>query len=148
MAVHSGVPAMSHEDQRHLDLLSVFHYVVAGLAGCVGLFPIIHLIVGVMVLAGAIHDENGQAPPVLIGAMFVVMPLAFMAVSWSLAIALLLGGRRLKGRRSYQFCFVLAAVECIFMPFGTVLGVFTIVVLSRPSVKEAFSGGRAAVEGG
>ena len=139
---------MSPEDQRHLDLLSVFHYVVAGLAGCVGLFPIIHLVIGVMILAGAIHDENGQAPPALVGAMFVVMPLVFMAVGWSLAIALLLVGRRLKGRRSYQFCFVLAAVECVFMPFGTVLGVFTIVVLSRPGVKEAFVGGRAAIDGG
>jgi len=33
---------------------------------------------------------------------------------------------------------VMAAIECIFMPFGTVLGVFTIVVLARPSVKEMF----------
>jgi len=31
-----------------------------------------------------------------------------------------------------------AAVECIFMPFGTVLGVFTIIVLNRPSIKALF----------
>ncbi len=29
-------------------------------------------------------------------------------------------------------------VECIFIPFGTVLGVFTIIVLSRLSVKPVF----------
>jgi hypothetical protein len=36
-----------------------------------------------------------------------------------------------------------AALSCAFMPFGTVLGVFTIVVLVRPSVKQLFesSGG-------
>ena len=30
-------------------------------------------------------------------------------------------------------------VECLFMPFGTVLGVFTIVVLCREPVKQLFS---------
>jgi len=33
---------------------------------------------------------------------------------------------------------VIAGIECLFMPFGTVLGVFTLVVLVRPSVKELF----------
>ncbi len=33
----------------------------------------------------------------------------------------------------------MAGVACMFMPFGTVLGVFTIIVLLRDSVKELFS---------
>jgi hypothetical protein len=32
-----------------------------------------------------------------------------------------------------------AALACTLMPFGTVLGVFTIIVLSRPSVRVLFS---------
>ena len=32
----------------------------------------------------------------------------------------------------------MAATMCLFMPFGTVLGVFTIIVLMRPSVKPLF----------
>jgi hypothetical protein len=38
-----------------------------------------------------------------------------------------------------MFCLVMAGIQCIFMPFGTVLGVFTIIVLMRNSVKEAFT---------
>jgi hypothetical protein len=38
-----------------------------------------------------------------------------------------------------RLCFAMAGVECIFMPFGTVLGVFTILVLNRQSVKELFA---------
>ncbi|MEM1109447.1 MAG: hypothetical protein AAGH99_12245 [Planctomycetota bacterium] len=131
---------MSPEDQRHLDLMSVFHYLVAGLAGCFGLFPIIHLVIGVLALTGVIEDEQGQALPPIFGVIFVAIPLVFMATAWSLAIALVLAGRRLKNRRSHRFCFVLAAIECVFIPLGTVLGVFTILVLSRPSVKAAFEG--------
>jgi hypothetical protein len=33
----------------------------------------------------------------------------------------------------------MAAIACMLMPFGTVLGVFTIIVLMRPSVKELFA---------
>ena len=38
----------------------------------------------------------------------------------------------------YTFCFVMAALACAFFPFGTILGIFTIVVLVRPGVKEMF----------
>jgi hypothetical protein len=32
----------------------------------------------------------------------------------------------------------MAAIACMFMPFGTILGVFSIIVLVRPSVKSLF----------
>jgi hypothetical protein len=41
----------------------------------------------------------------------------------------------------YTICFVMACGECMFMPFGTVLGVFTILVLNRQSVKGLFAPG-------
>jgi hypothetical protein len=40
---------------------------------------------------------------------------------------------------------VIAAVECIFFPFGTVLGVLTIIVLMRPSIKSLFGVPSASV---
>jgi len=45
----------------------------------------------------------------------------------------------LKRRVSYTFCLVVAGIECILMPFGTVLAVFTIVVLMKDSVKALFA---------
>ena len=42
-------------------------------------------------------------------------------------------------RKHYTFCFVMACVECLSVPFGTMLGVFTILVLNRASVKELFN---------
>ena len=74
----------------------------------------------------------------LIGWIFIVVASVIILVGWSLAIAILFAGRCLARRTHYMRCFVVAAIECIFMPFGTVLGVFTIIVLSRPSVKILF----------
>jgi hypothetical protein len=41
-------------------------------------------------------------------------------------------------RKHYTFCLVMGCIECVFFPFGTALGVFTILVLVRESVKQLF----------
>lgn len=46
--------------------------------------------------------------------------------------------RFLSRRRHHVFCLVIAGIECLVMPFGTVLGVFTIIVLTKESVREMF----------
>ena len=50
----------------------------------------------------------------------------------------LLTGRFLRRHKHYMFCLVIACLECSFMPFGTVLGAFTIFVLMRESIKQSF----------
>jgi hypothetical protein len=69
-----------------------------------------------------------------------LMALAAFAIllGWTFAVCLIVAGRRLASQRSYTFCLVMAALACMFMPFGTVLGVLTIIVLMRPSVKSLF----------
>ena len=49
-----------------------------------------------------------------------------------------LAGRYLTQHRSYIFCLVMAALSCAFFPFGTVLGVFTIVLLQKDAVRQLF----------
>ena len=125
------------EDFQHLRLLSIFHYVVGGIIGICGCFPIIHLTVGIAVVSGAM-DDGGNGPPAAFGWIFVCMAAFMISMFWGAAIAILLAGGKLRDHTSHTFCLVVAAVECMFMPFGTVLGVFTIIVLVRPSVKELF----------
>ncbi len=122
---------------EHLRLLSIFHYVGAAMAGLFGCFPLLHLALGVMMLAG-VFDGGGDAPPRLLGLFFVIVALVFIATAWGLAILLIMNGRFLARRRHHTFCLVVAALACLFVPPGTVLGVFTIVVLMRPSVQQMF----------
>ena len=122
------------EDEQYLKLLSVFHYVVGGLAACFACIPIIHLAIGIAMLVGAIDDA-----PEFVGALLVVIAMFAMLIGWTLAVCIIVAGRCLAKRKRYMFCLVIAAISCVFMPFGTVLGVFTIIVLMRPSVKELFA---------
>ena len=127
-------------DEEYLRLLSVFHYVVAGLAGLFALFPIFHLAMGLfLILAPDKFAGQGQPPPAFIGWFFVAFAGVFIALGCTLAAFVLTAGRFLARRKHYVFCLVVAGMECLFVPFGTVLGTFTIIVLMRQPVKQLFT---------
>lgn len=128
------------QDEDHLRLLSIFHYVVAGLAAFFACFPLIHLAVGLaFILAPQKFQGKGEPPPSWFGWFFVIIASIFITLGWIFAAFVFTTARFLARRRHYMFCLVMAGVECLFMPFGTVLGVFTIVVLMRESVKQLFT---------
>ncbi|MDY7038462.1 MAG: hypothetical protein SV375_20180 [Thermodesulfobacteriota bacterium] len=129
-----------NQDLQHLKLLSVFHYVVAGLAAIFACFPLFHLIFGlIMVFFPEKMGTHGNAPPPFIGWIFIIFAGCFILFTLTLSVLILISGRFIAQRRHHLFCTVMAAVECLFMPFGTVLGVFTLIVLMRDSVKELFA---------
>jgi len=104
------------------------------------LFPVFHLILGLFMIFAPdkmFHDKQDSAPA-LIGWFFVIFAATFIIVGWVIAALILTTGRFLARRKHYTFCLVMAAVECLFMPFGTILGVFTIIVLMREPVKQLF----------
>ena len=131
-----------NKDLEHIRLLSIFHYVVGGLIALFACFPIIHLVIGITFLTTDFPQQPGEPefPTKLFGLMFTIIPLFFIFAGWTLAIFVIIAGRKLSDFKSYTFCFVVAAILCVFMPFGTILGVFTIIVLMRDSVKSLFNG--------
>ena len=129
----------SNQDTEQLRLLSIFHYVVAGMGAMFSMIPIIHLVIGISIVLGGFEDfESGAAPPAFFGWMFIIIPAVFILFGLATAACVAIAGRRLGHHRSYTYCLVIAGIECMFMPFGTVLGVFTLIVLMRPTVKELF----------
>jgi hypothetical protein len=130
---------MKNPDEDHLRLLSIFHYVLAFMDGVAGCFPLIHVSIGIAMLTGAFNAGPNPPPPEL-GLFFAVIGGSISLLFWSLAILKVLAGRWLSQHTHCRFCFVVAVIECLQMPMGTALGVFTILVLSRDSVKALFAG--------
>lgn len=132
------------QDEEHLKLLSIFHYVLGGMAALFALFPIIHLVFGLFILLAPESFANkGEPPPAFMGWLFVLFPAVMIIVGWTFAAFVFAAGRFLAQRKHYLFCMVVAGLECIFMPVGTALGVFTIIVLMRESVKQMFNASTA-----
>lgn len=132
------VPADANaQDIEHLRLLSIFHYVVAAITALFSLFPVIHLAIGLGLVSGRIDDTDPEA--VMVGWVFVGIAIMLILTGMVFAGLLAYAGRCLAQNRRYTFCLVIAAISCMFMPFGTVLGVFTLVILVKPSVKQRFN---------
>jgi hypothetical protein len=131
---------MNNDDKQHLRLLSIFHYIVGAMTALFACFPLIHLAIGIAILCGAFDGKD--APPRFLGLFFIIFSSVFILCGWALAVCMIIAGRNLARYRARTYCLVLAAIECIFMPFGTVLGVFTILVLMKDSVKELFAASR------
>jgi len=138
---------MNH-DKEHLRLLAIFHYVVAGLAALFSFFPLLYTTVGAIFIFAARHGTpkpGEELPPEFLGWIFVVLGLLLFLLGVAMAICILIAGRCLSLHRFYSFALVMACVECLFIPFGTILGVFTIIALSRESVKALFAATQTSV---
>jgi hypothetical protein len=132
----SAPGGFASEHLEHLRLLSIFHYVVAGLIALVSLLPGLQLVLGLLMAGGQLapEDEGSRV------AGFCLSGCAsfFLALGLGFAALIALAGRSLAERRRYTYCLVAATILCLFVPFGTVLGVLTIVVLVQPPVKALF----------
>jgi hypothetical protein len=127
-------------DQEHLRLLSIFHYIVGGLAALFSLFPLLYAAFGWFMLYASAHPQmqQGAPPPAFVGWIFIGVGCFGFLAGLALAMCIVLAGRFIARHRRYWFAFVVACVQCLFFPFGIILGVFTIIILSRTSVKQLF----------
>lgn len=142
-----GSPRGGQDDAAQLQLLSVLHYVMAGFTALFSLFPVIYLVLGIAVLSGAMPVDSSTASSPgevqLMGWVFTGLGTVFFL--GMLATAGLVGyaGRCLAREQRHTLCMVAAGVCCMFMPLGTILGVFTLVTLTRTSVRQRFAHGAA-----
>jgi hypothetical protein len=142
MADSSLPPIAGSKDEEHLKLLTIFHYVVAGLTALFASIPLIHVGLGLMMVLRPDflnNGHNGGAPPAWFGFIFIAIGGVIIVLGWAVAICTFISGRYLAQRKKRMFSFVTGAVLCMFMPFGTVLGIFTILVLNRESVQRLYA---------
>lgn len=128
-----------NDDKQHLHLLSIFHYVVAGLTALIFCIPILHFTVGLgIVISSLTQPQSDSGPGLLFGLMFALIGGSVVLMGWAFAICIAMAGYFIAKRKQYMFCLIIAGIQCTFTPFGTALGIFTLIVLIRPSVKDLF----------
>jgi hypothetical protein len=174
-----------NQDAEHLRLLSLFHYIHAGLIAFYSMFALVYIFMGLMFAVigltipiethaalpphveskheahaespiGPEHQDgppaqqhsadghsrdpfgNQEPPPAALiagmGLMFACIGTVALLFGLAYSTASFLTGRSLARRTRRLFCLIVAGINCVNMPLGTILGVFTFVVLLRPSV--------------
>lgn len=135
-------------DTEHMRQLTMFHYIVGALIAAFASVFIIHVVMGLTLLNHpSVFPAAPGAPPFPreAGYLFVIMGGIAVLGGWTLGGLTAYAGRCIRDRKNHTLIFVIAGLNCFFaMPLGTILGVFTFVVLSRPAVQEMFKPGPAS----
>lgn len=129
------------QDAEHLKLLAIFYYISSGLSCLGSLLGVFYAGMGLMIpkMAASSPRSSGPAPfPQEMTWMFFLMGIVIIVICLAMAVGNFLTARWLSARKNNTFCMVVAGLSCLFFPLGTALGVFTFIVLSRPSVAHLF----------
>jgi len=135
-------------DAEHLKLLAIFHFVAAGLAllGVLSLFGLSAMFHAMLANPKMWENQKlgvgpGPSPLEVIRQMFQMFQWFYVVLGgWSLASVVLnlLSGSYLRARKRRIFSMVVAGINCLHVPVGTVLGIFTFSVLGRESVRKVY----------
>jgi hypothetical protein len=135
--MENQIRTATDQQKGYLDLLAIGYYVVGGLAGLVSCFALIYLVLGGVMLFRPQSFQPDQ-PPAFVGCILFALGSGLLLAGWTYAATAVYAGRCLAQRRKHSFILVLAVVSCLFAPFGTILGILTIVLLVQPEVKALF----------
>ena len=130
-------------DREHVKLLAIFHFVFGGLAFVgIGFLGVHYAIMHTVFSNPDIWKSSQQAmPPKAFLNAFIWFYLFVGVLLLTGLILNVLSGLFLLQKRNRLFSLIIGGLNCLQIPFGTALGVFTILVLSRDSVRQLYPGG-------
>jgi hypothetical protein len=130
-------------DTEHLRLLRLGFFISAATNILWVFFPLIYVMMGALMLSGALDGAKpADAPPKALGLVLVFIGLGISLIAATFAVLKLLAAQAIGKRQRKGLIFTTAIISCLSLPWGTALGVLTLIVLSRPSVAAQFEGVR------
>lgn len=124
-----------------LKLLSVGYFIQGGIATFYGLVFAAYLAIMGAVFGSVLTNVQSRSQvPIPAG----VLSLIGVILGCVLLLVILMGllmlycGLALRRRRHRLLVLIMAGVNLLSIPYGTVLGIFTILVLQRPAAKAMF----------
>lgn len=127
--------------KRHLSSLSILHYVYGAFVCMGGLAALVFIFLG-MFLSSDWVLENGDAGevPGWVGTLLQTFGWVIFVVAELWGVMNLMSGYWISRRKNRTATQVIAAFNCLSIPFGLALGLFTFAVLSDDEVKQEYSG--------
>ena len=124
--------------KNHLSTLSVQHYVYAVLLCLVGV-----LLLGLVFLGGFLNSDwlaaqGGEAPPPFVGQFLAGLGWILFGFIELHGILNFISAGSIGRRRNRTLSQVVAALNCLNIPFGMALGIFTFVVLADQEVRAEY----------
>lgn len=125
-------------DEDNLRLLRIGYFISAGVTLFASMIVLVYTFFFYFVFAQIARTPGTADFPPNLGRLFGALGVVITLVLVAVAVLKFVTGQQLAKRRSRIFCMVMAGITCLSIPFGTLLGVCTFVVLLRPTVERSF----------
>lgn len=122
-------------DKKHLKRLSQIQI----LYGILNLFVSYYYYQAIFVLVDGYRKELEKTNPEVQVALFIGFGFILFLIGIAILFCIILAGQSLALYENYTLCLVVAIAECLIFPIGTLIGVYTIIILRRDSVKKLFA---------
>ena len=130
----------SVKDEARLQLVAMWFYVLAVIQGLYAIGFFILAGSGFLLSLGWIQ-EQAWLPPSSSAGEYTAPMLAYGAFGAIMSTISVLAARRVSARRSRSFCLYASMANLLFLPWGTLIGLYSIVVLTRPRIRAKFDSG-------
>lgn len=124
--------------KQHLSALEICNYVYGGLLCIGGLIPLFYVVIGGFLSSDLFLYHVEDDFPTFIGPVMIGLGLLifFLVETWG--ILNILSGRLIANRKGRIFSLIIAGFNCLSIPIGLALGVFTFVTLLNKEVQEEY----------
>jgi hypothetical protein len=104
-------------------------------------FGLFYVFLGLFAFSSLKVPANaGGPPPEFVGYVMAAMGGLFTVAGAIFSALQFFTARFLRLRRHRAICLITAGLSCIWIPYGTVIGVWTFLVLGRTTVRALFDG--------
>ena len=138
----AAIQEQQRRDREHLRLLAIFHFIFGGFAVLGIGFLCVHyaFLHAIFSNPDMWKSQNQPMPPKAFLDLFIWIYLFAGALLVTGGVLNVLSGNFILKTKNRLFSQIIAGLNCFQFPFGTALGVLTILVLSRESVHRLYSG--------
>ena len=123
-----------------ISLVSIFHFVLGGFQMLFSLVGLVYVAIGAMMASGAMESTKGNPPPPELGWIFGGVGVVFVLVFITVGFLTIRTGINIRRRRRRTFCMVIDSILCLMVPFGTIVGIFGLVLLTKAETVKEFEG--------
>ena len=124
--------------KHHLSTLSVLHYVFGTLICIGGLVMLSIVLVGGFLSSDWLAEQSNDPPPVWLGGFLQTLGWVLFIFMEIWGILNILSGYNISVRRGRTLSFVTAALNCLSVPFGLGLGIYSFITLSDVQVRQEY----------
>lgn len=129
--------------EEHLKILSVLYYVNAALHLVGTCFGLVYVAMAVFmreaILAAPERQPEAEQFADLFSGVFALVGVGIGCFAIAGAVCSFLSARWMTQRRNRTFSLVVAALTCLNVPLGTILGVFTFIVLTKSETEALYA---------